>query len=108
MDLFPLISKPEDDMKHRAWSEAAIKEFKPKCLKIQMNPTACYGCEDNPLKEDPEFERDLLVVYSTLIEKVSKMLDASTFGWLDGSDVTPLEFSLMRVYHRAMESRRIL
>lgn len=85
-----------------------LRDLKPGCPKLQMHPSACYGCEDNPVKDEPDYDTDAYLAYSSMIDKVSKMVDAAAFGWVNGHDVSPLEFLLMRTYFRMTQSRRML
>lgn len=102
-----MVARPEDPPRRKAWAAQAIREQHPKCQKLLMNPTACYGCENNPLKENPVIDREAYLMYSGLIDTISRMVDALHFGLLQADNISPLEFELMRMYDRAMQARRV-
>lgn len=101
--LYSVIARPEDSQDRKAQAMVAIRELKPKCQKLLMNPTACHGCEHSPLKKVSEDGKEALHIYSGMLGTVAAMVDAAKFGWIKGEDVSPLEFSMMRRYEAALQ-----
>lgn len=104
--LYSVIARPEDSQERKAQAMVAIRELKPKCQKLLMNPTACHGCEHSPIKDSSDESRNLFQIYSGLLSTTARMVDAAKFGWLKSDEITALEFSLMRLYEAALQSRR--
>lgn len=109
-EFFSVVAKPDASEARKKWAAQVIREMQPTCTKLKMSPTSCYGCPENPLKEQgyEDLDAEAYALYASTIEKVARMIDATEFGWLSGSDVTSLEFALMRAYYRAVQSRRML
>jgi len=99
--IYPNIAKPDDSLEEKQQCVAKLLKMDLKCKKLQINPSACHKCKDNPLKQASAEQNMNYRLYSGLIEIVARLLDGMEFGLVEPSTITETEFELLRIYRAA-------
>lgn len=104
-ELWPFVIDPGLDTPEE--QETKIKRLRQEgvtCLKLMVVPSACYGCEKNPRKEQPEESSKLVEQWRLEIDRIAFIYDAVKMGLIRSlSLLDAMEFQLLRVYWWELE-----
>ena len=106
-EIYPDVPRPSAG-KERIAEAAAYLATKPlTCDKLQMNPTACHGCRDNPREQQNAAGERLIGDYHAELDYVTELHDAVRMGLVrDLGEIGAEEYELLRIYWNAVERQK--
>lgn len=97
--IFPHVPKPDASEEAKRSAAEWLAGEKLECSKLQLSPTACHGCPDNPLGDEADTINIEAVARQTQnLRYVGRLHTMAKLGLLRLEDISPEDFEMLSVY----------
>ena len=102
-----MVALPTATAEEKESAAADIKTLGPTCSKIQMNPTACNGCPDNPVGDRQKgIDNEALKKHAIDIDQLSELHGVVRMGLTTLDKIDDEDWLKLRSFWWTIENSR--
>jgi hypothetical protein len=102
--LYPQIAKPTDTADRKAERAEWLVSNGVQCAKLKMQPSACHGCEDNPLGRETTGEgQEAIIKWWDDIKLIDRLHTAARLNLVRLQDISADELDLLGTFYWEFE-----